>query len=169
MGLQCHNLHQYTQNPPKLLFFLDTFDLPDHYGGDQKLCKLYLNNFCDPKDSKKGICGVTISIKPNQHGWALSAHCAVLALSTRCSICDQRGLFNWFLCLFSILCYIFLILLQYPIASIIDGFRCSRCPNDRIDQPNMTGYSKMVLLPSWWQKMDLKDLSISEPFEEQLS
>ena len=51
MGLQCHNLHQYTQNPPKL--FLDTFDLPGHSEGDQKLCKLFLNNFCGPKDSKK--------------------------------------------------------------------------------------------------------------------
>ena len=51
MGLQCHNLHQYIQNPQTL--FLNIFDLPDHSEGDQKLCKLVLNNFCGPKDSKK--------------------------------------------------------------------------------------------------------------------
>ena len=33
----------------------------------------------------------------------------------------------------------------------------------------MTEYLKMVQLPSWWQKFDLKDLSISESFEELLS
>ena len=31
----------------------------------------------------------------------------------------------------------------------------------------MTEY--LVPLPSWWQKLELKDLSISEPFEELLS
>ena len=51
----------------------------------------------------------------------------------------------------------------------MDGFRCSRCPNDRIDQPNMTGYLKVALLPYWWQKLELKDFSISELFEEVLS
>ena len=33
----------------------------------------------------------------------------------------------------------------------------------------MTEYLKMVPLPSWWQKLELKDLSISELFEELLS
>ena len=33
----------------------------------------------------------------------------------------------------------------------------------------MTEYLKMVPLPSWWQKFDLKDLSVSESFEELLS
>ena len=33
----------------------------------------------------------------------------------------------------------------------------------------MTEYLKMVSLPSWWQKLELKDLSISELFEELLS
>ena len=33
----------------------------------------------------------------------------------------------------------------------------------------MTEYLKMVPLTSWWQKFDLKDLSISELFEELLS
>ena len=51
----------------------------------------------------------------------------------------------------------------------MDGFRCSRCLNDRIDQPSMTGYLKVVPLPSRWQKLKLKDLSISEQFEELLS
>ena len=30
----------------------------------------------------------------------------------------------------------------------------------------MTEYLKMVPLPSWWQKLELKYLSISELFEE---
>ena len=33
----------------------------------------------------------------------------------------------------------------------------------------MTKYLKMVPLPSWWQKLELKDLSISELFEDVLS
>ena len=33
----------------------------------------------------------------------------------------------------------------------------------------MTEYLKMVPLPFWWQKLELKDLSISELFEELLS
>ena len=33
----------------------------------------------------------------------------------------------------------------------------------------MTEYLKMVPLPSWWHKWELKDLSISELFEELLS
>ena len=33
----------------------------------------------------------------------------------------------------------------------------------------MTEYLKMVLLPSWWQKLELKESSISESFEELLS
>ena len=40
MGLQCHNLYQYTQNPPKL-YSVDTFNLPDHSAGDQN-CANYL-------------------------------------------------------------------------------------------------------------------------------
>ena len=37
-----------------------------------------------------------------------------------------------------------------------------------IDQPNMMEYLKIVLLPSWRQKLELKDISISELFEELL-
>ena len=33
----------------------------------------------------------------------------------------------------------------------------------------MTEYLKMVPLPSWWQKLELNDLSISELFEDLLS
>ena len=33
----------------------------------------------------------------------------------------------------------------------------------------MTEYLKMVPLPSWWQKFELNDLSVSELFEELLS
>ena len=33
----------------------------------------------------------------------------------------------------------------------------------------MTEYLKMVQLPSWWQKLELSDLSISELFEDLLS
>ena len=33
----------------------------------------------------------------------------------------------------------------------------------------MTECLKMVQLPSWWQKLELNDLSISELFEELLS
>jgi len=33
----------------------------------------------------------------------------------------------------------------------------------------MTEYLKLALLPSWWQKLELKDLSKSELFEELLS
>ena len=51
----------------------------------------------------------------------------------------------------------------------MDGFSCSRCPNNCIDQLNITEYLKVAPLPSWWQKLELKDLSISEPFEELLS
>ena len=42
-------------NTPKILqnFLLDTFDLPDHSEGDQKLCKLFLDIFYGPKNSKK--------------------------------------------------------------------------------------------------------------------
>ena len=40
---------------------------------------------------------------------------------------------------------------------------------NRINQPNMTEYLKIVPLPFWWQKLELKDLSISELFEEPLS
>ena len=41
-------------NAPKIFqnLFKDSFDLPKHSEGDQKLCKLFLNNFCGPKDSK---------------------------------------------------------------------------------------------------------------------
>ena len=51
----------------------------------------------------------------------------------------------------------------------MDRFRYSRCPNDHIIQPNITGYFKVAQLPSWWQKLELKDLSIYEPFKEVLS
>ena len=30
----------------------------------------------------------------------------------------------------------------------------------------MTGYLKVALLPPWWQKVKLKDYSISQPFVE---
>ena len=33
----------------------------------------------------------------------------------------------------------------------------------------MTKYLKVAPLPSWWQKLELKDLFISELFEELLS
>ena len=33
----------------------------------------------------------------------------------------------------------------------------------------MTEYLKMMPLPSWWQKLDLNELSISELFEDLLS
>ena len=33
----------------------------------------------------------------------------------------------------------------------------------------MTEYLKMVPLPSWWQKLELNDLSISELFDDLLS
>ena len=33
----------------------------------------------------------------------------------------------------------------------------------------MNEYLKMVTLPSWWQKLELEDFSISELFEELLS
>jgi len=38
-----------------------------------------------------------------------------------------------------------------------------------IDQPKMTKYLKIVPLPSWWQKFDLNELSISELFEDLVS
>ena len=50
----------------------------------------------------------------------------------------------------------------------MDWFWFSRCPNNHIDLPNMTEYLKVVPLPSWWPKLELKYLSISELFEELL-
>ena len=38
-----------------------------------------------------------------------------------------------------------------------------------MNQPNMTEYLKIVPLPSWWQKLDLNELSISQLFEDLLS
>ena len=38
-----------------------------------------------------------------------------------------------------------------------------------IGQSSKTEYLKMVPLPSWWQKLELKDILISELFEELLS
>merc|ERR1712239_94255 len=40
---------------------------------------------------------------------------------------------------------------------------------NRIDQPKMTEYLKMVPLPSWLQKLDLNEFPISELFEDLLS
>ena len=52
----------------------------------------------------------------------------------------------------------FLILLQWPIASIIDRLRHSRCQNYRIELPDIIGHLKVALLASWWQKMEKKIL-----------
>ena len=48
MGLQCQNLYQYIQSPLTILYILN---LPDHSEGDQKFCKLFINNFCGAKYS----------------------------------------------------------------------------------------------------------------------
>ena len=43
---------------------------------------------------------------------------------------------------------------------------CLRCLENSTDQPNMKEYLKVAPPPSRWQKLELKDLSISEPSEE---
>ena len=48
----------------------------------------------------------------------------------------------------------------------MEGFRRSRCPNDRIESPDMTGYLKLAPVAPSWQKVKLKDISISQSFEE---
>ena len=50
----------------------------------------------------------------------------------------------------------FLILPEWPIASIIDRLRHSRCQNYCIELPDMIGHLKVAPLALWWQKMEQK-------------
>ena len=73
---------------------------------------------------------------------------SVIGFSVLCSLST--------ICSLSVLRYIFLILLQLPIASIMERLEYSGCQNRCRDLPNMIQYLKVAPLPQWWQKMELK-------------